>query len=489
MAALNHPNICTLYDVGPNYLVMELIDGDTLSDRIKQGPLPLEEALDIARQIADALVAAHERGIIHRDLKPANIKVRPDGSVKVLDFGLAKVDSHQPVGPDAPTVLAMSEPGMILGTAAYMAPEQARGKTVDKRADIWAFGVVLWEMLTGQQLFEGETITDVLANVVHREPDWNRVPKRTRRLLRSCLERDPRKRLQDIGDARLLLDEEAAPLAAPAVATAAAPQTVHSVSLVMGNKIAWGAATLLLVLLAGLAWLHFREKPPVANTVRFQAPLPEKVYFKYLSLSPDGRYLAFAGTAADGIDHLWVRALDTLEARMLMGTEGATSPFWSPDGRYVGFSVGGKLKKIDLLSGAPTLTLCDVPGLSGQGTWNKDNIIVFGSRGSGSSLWRVSGSGGTPVLMASADAKRGEGNLAFPQFMPDGKRFIYTRTSANAELGGYTPARSKPGLAMRLRSEFWPQAVRPSTYRLRSRCFSPAVRHSWRSHSTGIVSN
>ncbi len=437
VAALNHPNICTLYDIGPNYLVMELIEGDTLSDRIKRGPLPREEALDIARQVADALAAAHERGIVHRDLKPGNIKIRPDGSVKVLDFGLAKkVESavSRPASNDSPTMtVAQTEAGMILGTAAYMAPEQARGKTVDRRADIWAFGVVLWEMLTGQQLFEGETITDVLANVVHREPDWNRVPQRTRRLLRSCLERDPRKRLQDIGDARLLLDEEAGPVAAYLPAPA---PTVHSVSLVMGSKIAWGAAAVFLVLMAALAWFHFREKAPEAETVRFQVPLPENTFFKYLSLSPDGRYLAFAGTSADAVDHLWVRALDTLEARILPGTEGAASPFWSPDGRYIGFSVGGKLKKIDVLNGATPLTLCEVPGLSGQGTWNKDNVIVFGSRNSGSSLWRVSGNGGAPLALATADPKRQEGNVAFPQFMPDGKHFIYARTSTNAAMTG-----------------------------------------------------
>jgi predicted Ser/Thr protein kinase len=349
VAALNHPNICTLYDVGPNYLVMELIEGDTLSDRIRQGPLPLEEALDIARQIADALAAAHERGIVHRDLKPGNIKIRSDGSVKVLDFGLAKrVESavSRPASNDSPTMtVATTEAGMILGTAAYMAPEQARGKTVDRRADIWAFGVVLWEMLTGQQLFEGETITDVLANVVHREPDWNRVPQRTRRLLRSCLERGPRKRLQDIGDARLLLDEEAGPVAASLPAPA---QTVHSVSLVMGSKIAWGAAALLLLLLAPLAWFHFREKPPVAETVRFQVPLPGKFNMQYVTLSPDGRYLAYAGGTPDGVGHIWVRSLDTIEARMLPGTENGGSPFWSPDSRYIAFTEGGKLKKIDV---------------------------------------------------------------------------------------------------------------------------------------------
>ncbi len=209
IAALNHPNICTLFDVGPNYLVMELVEGPTLAERILQGPIPLEDALGIAKQIADALEAAHEKGIIHRDLKPANIKIRPDGSVKVLDFGLAKAANEAAeYGPDSPTMLSIA--GMILGTAGYMAPEQARGLAVDKRADIWAFGVVLYEMLTGKRLFEGATITDSLAAVLKEEPDLTLVAAKTRRLLRRCLEKDPKKRLRDIGDAMALLEEGAA---------------------------------------------------------------------------------------------------------------------------------------------------------------------------------------------------------------------------------------------------------------------------------------
>jgi len=433
VAALNHPNICTLYDVGPNYLVMELIEGETLSDRIKRGALPLDEALDIALQIADALAAAHERGIVHRDLKPANIKIRPDGSVKVLDFGLAKLESAQAVTNDSPTMMAPTLAGMILGTAAYMAPEQARGLSVDKRADIWAFGVVLWEMVTGQKLFDGETVTDVLANVVHREPDVNQAPQRVRRLLRSCLARDARKRLQDIGDARLLLEEEAAPAGVSAPAT---PQTVHSVSLVVGSKIAWGVAGLALVLLAALAWFHFREKPPVAETVRFQVPLPDKFNIQYVALSPDGRNLAYSGFTADGMGHIWVRSLDTLEARMLAGTENGGSPFWSPDSRYIGFTDGGKLKKVDVAGGAPPMMLAEITGNAGLGTWNKDNVIVFGARANGGGLRRVSAAGGTPEPITTVDQKRTETSHSFPQFLPDGKHFLYERLSSDASLTG-----------------------------------------------------
>ena len=209
IAALNHPNICTLYDIGPNYLVMEYVEGPTLAERIREGAVPVEEALAIAKQIADALEAAHEKPIVHRDLKPANIKIKPDGTVKVLDFGLAKAAGPAEVTSDSPTL--MSIPGMILGTAGYMAPEQARGKEVDKRADIWAFGVVVWEMTTGERLFAGETVSDILAQVLTKEPEIGRAPARVQRLLRKCLEKDPRKRLRDISGVEFLLEEDTAP--------------------------------------------------------------------------------------------------------------------------------------------------------------------------------------------------------------------------------------------------------------------------------------
>src|ERR1700689_516661 len=209
IAALNHSNICTLFDVGPNYLVMEYIEGPTLAERIREGPIPLEEALGIAKQIADALEAAHEKSIVHRDLKPANVKIRPDGSVKVLDFGLAKAGGSQEVKPDSPTMMPGTQLGMSLGTAGYMSPEQARGKKVDKRADIWAFGVVLYEMVAGKRPFEGKSVADTLAAVITHEPDWERTPAKVRKLLRACLEKDPKRRLRDIGDTERLLDEPA----------------------------------------------------------------------------------------------------------------------------------------------------------------------------------------------------------------------------------------------------------------------------------------
>src|SRR5580658_3517696 len=265
IATLNHPNICTLHDVGPNYLVMELIEGPTLADRIQQGAIPLEESLNLAQHIIAALEAAHEKGIVHRDLKPGNIKIKPDGTVKVLDFGLAKTTgaptSASPE--DSPTIsMAATQAGIILGTAAYMSPEQARGKVVDKRADIWAFGVVLYEMLTGKRLFQGEDLTEILASVVKDRPDLNAVPVQVRRLLERCLEKDLRKRLRDIGDMRLLLEPETIPL-----------QGARRAWLAIAG---WSVAALLAVGLGPVAFLHFREKPPApVAPVRFQIPAPE----------------------------------------------------------------------------------------------------------------------------------------------------------------------------------------------------------------------
>jgi eukaryotic-like serine/threonine-protein kinase len=357
VAALNHPNVCTIHDVGPNYLVMELVEGPTLADRIRQGPIPLEEALEIARQIAEALEAAHEKGIVHRDLKPQNVKLKPDGTVKVLDFGLAKLGTTAEPGAaarsqDSPTLtMNATQVGAILGTAAYMSPEQARGKTVDRRADIWAFGVVLYEMLTGKELFAGDTVTDVLAAVVVREPDWKSLPARVQPILRHCLEKDPRRRLRDISDAMLLLDA-GPPAERPA-----------------GSKWLWlsmAAAALFLIALAALALVHFRKAPPTADTVRFQIPLPPEVSFTQNStfaLSPDGRMLAFSGFGSDGVTRVWIRSMDSLASRPLPGVEiGPGTPFfWSADSRYLAFQADGKLKKIEI-AGGPAQTVCDAPG-------------------------------------------------------------------------------------------------------------------------------
>jgi len=352
VASLNHPNICHLYDVGPSYLVMELLEGPTLADRMRQGPIPLSEALEIARQIVDALDAAHEKGVVHRDLKPGNIVLKADGTVKVLDFGLAKTGVASMLAPtESPTFTgSATEAGVILGTAAYMSPEQAKGRPVDRRADIWAFGVVLYEMVTGQRLFEGESTTEVLAGVLKEEPNWNLVPHPVKRLLRKCLQRDPQQRLRHIGDAMLLVDADA-------------PPTVPVVPAIGKRSWLWPAvAAVLLLTTAGLAYSYVRlgSVPPPENLARFEITAPQNP--TAFSLSPDGRRLVyFQGVPGSQTSQLWVRPIDSLEAHPVPGTDGANFSFWSPDSRYVAFASQGKLKKVDI-SGGPAQTICDLAG-------------------------------------------------------------------------------------------------------------------------------
>ncbi|MGC2331884.1 MAG: protein kinase [Candidatus Acidiferrales bacterium] len=356
LASLNQPNIATIHGLedsgGTRALVMELVEGPTLADRIKQGPIPVEEAVRIAKQICEALEYAHEHGIIHRDLKPANVKVTNDDAVKVLDFGLAKAFEGDASSIDiatSPTISRMAtQAGVLLGTAAYMSPEQAKGRPVDRRADIWAFGCVLYEMLTGKMTFQGETVTDTLAAVIMKEPDWSQLPAQTaarvRVLLQRCLQKDPKQRLRDIGDARISLDEVIAGASEDASSLAAAGrQTVKPRRL----WIVSGAAGLLALVAALFAFLYFHQNPPGTQAMRFEIPLPEKTIASGpLALSPDGRKLAFIASGTDGLSRVWVRSLDTLESRPLDDTEGATEfPFWSPDSRFIGFLANGKLAR------------------------------------------------------------------------------------------------------------------------------------------------
>jgi Tol biopolymer transport system component/tRNA A-37 threonylcarbamoyl transferase component Bud32 len=414
IAALNHSNICILHDIGPNYLVMELIEGPTLAERVAEGPLALEEALAIAKQIADALEAAHEKGITHRDLKPANVKIRPDGSVKVLDFGLAKAtEASAAFTSESPTI--MSIPGTILGTAGYMAPEQARGKTVDKRADIWAFGVVLYEMTARRRLFEGETVSDTLAAVIMKEPDLPLAPAKVQRLLRRCLEKDPRLRLRDIGDAMPLLEE--VPLMGPAAAS-------------RGGFVWIAAAAIFALIAAALAFVHFREKP-AEPVLRFTVP-PEKGTFPQNSslpaVSPDGRHVAYVATM-EGKAQLWVRDLDSLTSRLLFA-ETSRYPFWSPDSRSIGFFSEGKLRKVDA-SGGPALTLCDAaPGFGG--TWNRNGVILF-SPSRTAPIFRVAAAGGIPTPVTEVEKASGERTHHHPGFLPDGRHFLYTALAFDEE--------------------------------------------------------
>jgi len=429
LASLNHPNIAGIYGLedagGFGALVLELVEGPTLADRIAQGSIPLDAALPIARQIAEALEAAHERGIIHRDLKPANIKVRPDGTVKVLDFGLAKAlePSHGPADvSQSPTITspAMTRMGVILGTAAYMSPEQAKGRAADKRSDVWAFGCVLYEMLTGKRAFGGDDVSDTMAFILTKDPDWIGLPANTpgsiRRLLRRCLEKDRTRRLADVADARIEIDEA---LTAPDAELAGVP----GVSRGRRERIAWSVAGVLAVLLVIAlipATLYIRR--PVAEPLptRFEIQTPPTSNPTSFALSPDGRQLAFVATA-EGAPRLWVRPLDQVTTQTLGGTEGASYPFWAPDGRAIGFFAGGKLKRIDLAGGTPQV-LADAPSERG-GTWNRDGVIVF-APAAFSPLMRVAATGGTPVAVTRLVA--GEGSHRWPQFLPDGRRFLFS---------------------------------------------------------------
>jgi serine/threonine-protein kinase len=419
VAALNHPNICHIYDVGPNYLVMELVEGPTLAGRIDAGAIPLEEALSIARQIGDALEAAHEKGIIHRDLKPANIKLKPDGGVKVLDFGLAKIaEQAAAVGsPEESPTIAMGATiaGQIMGTAAYMAPEQARGKTVDKRADIWAFGVVLYEMLTGRRMFDGETISDVLAGVLTREPDLTRVPTTAQRLLKSCLEKDPKRRLRDIGDAWRLLED------APALAARSATP--------------WKLAAAALALLSGLAlWAPWRSAVRTVEPLSMPVDLdlgPDVSFGSTTGpavlLSPDGSRMVFVSRGADGVPRLFTRRLDQSQAVQLPGTEGAFAQFFSPDGQWVGFFAHGKLKKIHIDGGTP-VSLCDAPGPRGA-AWGEDgNIVATLDQQAGLSL--ISAEGGHAEAITKLDLAKGETTHRWPFVLPGSKAVLFISTTA-----------------------------------------------------------
>jgi len=425
IAALNHTNICQVYDVGPNYLVMEFIEGES-----PKGPMPLDEALRIARQIADALEAAHDKGITHRDLKPGNIKIKPDGTVKVLDFGLAKIHAGPASsGQNSPTLtIGMTQAGMILGTAAYMAPEQARGKeTVDKRADIWAFGVVLYEMLTGKRLFQGEDVGEILASVIKEQPNLDEVPRQVRPLLKRCLEKDPKNRLRDIGDAFALVLDEAEP-ATPAE-LALAPR--HR------SWLPWCIAGFFLLALMPGNILHFREPiPPSPEPARFYIPVPDKGAFAGFPnpiISPDGRRVVFS-VVTDGVTRLWVRMLDQIDPRPLAGTEGVGGlPFWSPDSRFIAFAVQDTLKKIEA-SGGPAESLCTLPAILLGGFWTNDGRIVFGTLTTG--LFQVPAAGGSASQVTVLDPKRQEVNHSFPIMLPDGRNFLYFRNTTSTDTRG-----------------------------------------------------
>jgi serine/threonine protein kinase len=439
LASLNHPSIATLYGLetldGRQVLVMELVEGEDLSTRIERGAMPLAEALPIALQIAQALEAAHEKGIVHRDLKPANIKLRPDGTVKVLDFGLAKAWDEERSGANlsySPTITQHhTKAGVILGTASYMAPEQAAGLAADRRADVWSFGVVFWEMLTGRKLFEGETVSHVLASVLKDSPDLAALPADLppvlAQLVSSCLKKKPARRLQSIGDARVTLEDyQSQPesfVSAPPVAPAAPVGRTG-----LRAALPWAAAVLGLALGLGSLLAALRSGP--APLIKASIPSPDGTTFSLspespgpVAVSPDGRRLAFAAADGDGKVRLFVRNLDTGTAHALSGTEGAGYPFWSPDSRWLGYFVRTDriLRKIDV-TGGPPVTLCPAPNGKG-GTWSEEGIIVFSPDSSGP-LQRVPATGGTPQPLTKVDGAA-HNSHRHPRFLPDGRKFLY----------------------------------------------------------------
>jgi serine/threonine protein kinase/Tol biopolymer transport system component len=515
LASLNHPNIAAVYDMEdgtlpddqppavhtdpnsssralvfsgtPPALIMELVEGPTLAERLKLRRLELDDSLPIARQIAEALEAAHDRGVIHRDLKPANVKIRPDGVVKILDFGLAKAIQGDPASSDlqnSPTITYMSTmAGTILGTAAYMSPEQAKGKPLDRRTDVWSFGCVLFEMFSGKQAFTGETSSDVLADVIRGEPRWPELPATTPprlvELLHRCLEKDPRQRLQAIGEARIGVEQTLAEItvaanspagSAPAVGAGSStsyaavpapsgfspPPTASAVYAPprRSSVVPWLLVVAFAALAAWFAYNYFAHSPKPGAAIVTQILPPDGETFALTGnyagppqLSPDGRYLAFVGINKEGVHRLWIRYLSDPKPQLIANSEAATEPFWSPDSRSVGYFASGKMYRVDITGGSPRLITDATNGRGGA--WNSSGTILYGPNPT-VGLWTVADSGGSGQPFSRPDPLVHSANRRWPQILPDGQHFIcFARSDVSAAESGIF-AGSLDGSALKL---------------------------------------